>query len=53
MEVISYDGDSPLPRINHRNGNPNPQKGVEVERKWARKDYIFPGDLAKVGRKNG
>ncbi|WP_462406897.1 formate dehydrogenase subunit alpha [Gracilibacillus sp. Marseille-QA3620] len=52
MEIISYDGDNPLPRINHRNGNPNPQKGVEVERKWARKDYIFPGDLAKVGRKN-
>ncbi len=23
-------------------GNPTPQKGVEVERKWARSDYVFP-----------
>ncbi|GIN19753.1 formate dehydrogenase subunit alpha [Siminovitchia fordii] len=47
MEIVEEKGDDPLPRINHRFGNPNPQKGVEVERKWSRGDYVFPGDLVK------
>src|SRR5690606_37842785 len=47
MEIVEEKGEDPLPRINHRFGNPNPQKGVEVERKWARHDYVFPGDLVK------
>jgi formate dehydrogenase major subunit len=47
LEVIGETGKDPLPRINHRFGNPQPQKGVEVERKWARPDYVFPGDLVK------
>ena len=34
-----------LPSINHRNGNPQPQMGVQVQKKWARDDYIFPSDL--------
>ena len=34
---------SPLPRHHHRYGNPTPQQGVEVERKWARDDYRLPG----------
>jgi formate dehydrogenase major subunit len=34
---------SPLPRSHHRYGNPTPQDGVEVERKWARPDYRMPG----------
>jgi formate dehydrogenase major subunit len=33
----------PLPRNHHRFGNPTPQTGVEVERKWARGDYRQPG----------
>lgn len=47
LEVLREKGESPLPRINHRYGNPNPQRGVEVERKWKRKDYTFPGDVVK------
>ncbi|WP_144449424.1 formate dehydrogenase subunit alpha [Halalkalibacter nanhaiisediminis] len=47
MEILRAKGDSPLPDINHRFGNPQPQLGVQVEKKWARKDYIFPGDLVK------
>ncbi|AXF56978.1 formate dehydrogenase subunit alpha [Salicibibacter kimchii] len=50
MEVLEPKGESPLPNINHRNGNPQPQKGVAVEQKWARKDYTFPGDLVKERR---
>jgi formate dehydrogenase major subunit len=39
-------GENPLPRTNHRGGHPTPQKGVEVERKWLRKDYRLPGNGA-------
>lgn len=49
MEILKHDGISPLPKINHRNGNPQPQIGVQVHKKWARKDYIFPGDAVKRG----
>jgi formate dehydrogenase major subunit len=31
---------SPLPKHNYRYGNPTPQAGVRVERKWAREDYV-------------
>lgn len=35
--------DKPVLGPNHpRFGHPTPQTGVEVERKWARPDYIFP-----------
>ena len=44
MEVLAVKGESPLPRINHRWGHPTPQQGVEVERKWRRPDYRFPGN---------
>ena len=47
LEILREKGDSPLPRINHRYGNPQPQIGVAVEKKWQRKDYTFPGDLVK------
>jgi formate dehydrogenase major subunit len=43
LELISVDGQSPLPPSNHRSGHPTPQRGVEVERKWRRPDYVFPG----------
>ena len=52
MEVLEPKGDNPLPRINHRNGNRQPQIGVRVAEKWARDDYIFPGDLVKERRAN-
>jgi formate dehydrogenase major subunit len=44
MQVLEPKGESPLPRINHRFGHPTPQRGVEVERKWRRPDYRFPGN---------
>ena len=34
---------SPLPKGHHRYGNPTPQDGVEVQRRWARPDYRMPG----------
>ncbi len=33
-------GPSPLPKTNPRNATPNPQIGVQVEKKWARNDYV-------------
>ena len=42
LEKLGASGASPLPRSNPRFGNPTPQTGVEVERKWARKDYAPP-----------
>ncbi|MBM7631905.1 formate dehydrogenase subunit alpha [Geomicrobium sediminis] len=50
MEVLKQKGKSPLPKTNHRYGNPQPQIGVKVEEKWARSDYTFPGDLVKNRR---
>lgn len=47
MEILSSDGISPLPKNNFRFGNPQPQIGVQVQKKWARKDYVFPGDLVR------
>lgn len=46
MEVLKDGSGSPLPRINHRYGNPRPQIGVNVEEKWKRADYRFPGETA-------
>ncbi len=43
MVVLDVAGESPLPRINHRNGKPTPRPGVEVEKKWQRGDYSPPG----------
>jgi len=48
MQVLPELGESPLPRTNHRFGHPTPQKGVEVERKWARADYHPPGNHTLV-----
>ena len=44
MEVLGEVGQSPLPHTNHRYATRTPQNGVEVERKWARPDYVYPGD---------
>ncbi|WP_263355606.1 formate dehydrogenase subunit alpha [Acidicapsa ligni] len=43
MNILSTGGPSPLPRTNSRFGNPTPQAGVEIERKWKRADYRKPG----------
>jgi len=39
LVVLHHSGKSPLPLTNHRFAQRTPQKGVEVERKWKRKDY--------------
>ncbi|GMA16030.1 formate dehydrogenase subunit alpha [Deinococcus metallilatus] len=44
MEILPEEGENPLPRVNPRYWRPTPQPGVEVERKWRRPDYRFPGD---------
>jgi formate dehydrogenase major subunit len=44
MEVLPEHGDNPLMKVNFRNtGKRTPQMGVEIERKWKRADYHFPG----------
>jgi formate dehydrogenase major subunit len=48
MQVLDVIGENPLPRTNSRYGNPTPQTGVEVERKWKRKDYREPGGMQLV-----
>ena len=48
LSVLPEIGESPLPRVNHRFGHPTPQRGVEVERKWKRKDYRTPGSNGLV-----
>ena len=57
MTVLPEVGPDPLPRQNFRHGHPTPQTGVEVERKWKRKDYSQPGSngseqLVKIQTKN-
>jgi formate dehydrogenase major subunit len=44
LRVLGETGENPLPRTNSRLGHPTPQHGVEVGRKWKRKDYRQPGD---------
>jgi formate dehydrogenase major subunit len=49
IEVLPEKGSNPLKPLNPRfSGKPTPQNGVEVERKWARKDYRMPGTPALV-----
>lgn len=40
MEVLEAKGPSPLPKENYRFGNRQPQFGVQVEKKWSRRDFI-------------
>jgi len=44
LQLLGEIGENPLPRTNSRHGHPTPQSGVEVERKWQRKDYRQPGE---------
>lgn len=39
MEVLELDGETPLPKFNHRNATRTPQMGLEIYRKWERGDY--------------
>ncbi|MFD1203955.1 formate dehydrogenase subunit alpha [Sporosarcina contaminans] len=49
MEVLRKDGENPLPASNPRNKKRYPQNGVEVERKWAREDYVSLTDTVEKG----
>ncbi|MEK4875022.1 formate dehydrogenase subunit alpha [Bacillus sp. FSL W8-0102] len=40
LEVLDVDGKSPLPKTNPRNKKRHPQNGVEVYRKWKRRDFV-------------
>ena len=42
MEKLGDKGKPPLPSSNPRYGDPTPQYGVQVERKWERDDYVYP-----------
>jgi formate dehydrogenase major subunit len=49
IEVLPDRGTDPLRPLNFRySGKPTPQMGVEVDRKWKRADYHFPGESALV-----
>ncbi|BAB59385.1 formate hydrogenase [Thermoplasma volcanium GSS1] len=39
-KITGKRGPPPLPSTNPRNAIPHPQIGVQVEKKWARKDYV-------------
>lgn len=43
LTVLPEQRPNPLPKQNFRHGSRTPQSGVEVERKWKRSDYAFPG----------
>jgi formate dehydrogenase major subunit len=44
IKLLPEQGTNPLKPLNFRfSGKPTPQTGVEVERKWKRKDYHMPG----------
>jgi formate dehydrogenase major subunit len=44
VDLLPKQGTNPLHPLNFRySGKPTPQPGVEVERKWKRKDYRMPG----------
>lgn len=47
MKVMKKKGKSPIPSHNSRKGNRQPQISVNVEKKWDRSDYIFPGSKVK------
>lgn len=47
MEVLQKDGDSPLPKSNHRTKKRHPTRGIEVERKWRRPDHVPLTDQPK------
>ncbi|WP_433958399.1 formate dehydrogenase subunit alpha [Cytobacillus horneckiae] len=40
MDILEREGEPPLPSVNYRFGNKQPQIGVKVEEKWKRDDWI-------------
>lgn len=48
--ILDNSKKSPLPENNFRFGNRVPQMGVNVQKKWAREDYVYPGTIVKERR---
>ncbi|MDP4083926.1 MAG: formate dehydrogenase subunit alpha [Bacillota bacterium] len=48
MEVLELEGESPLPKHNHRFGNRIPQLSVKVEEKWKRSDFTPIPEILNV-----
>ena len=47
MEVVTKRGKSPLNPTNFRvNKQRQPQYSVQVQKKWERSDYVFPGKMS-------
>lgn len=40
MEVLTIEGENPLPKFNPRNKTRTPQMGLEIYQKWERDDYV-------------
>jgi formate dehydrogenase major subunit len=56
IKLLPEKGTNPLKPLNFRfSGKPTPQMGVEVERKWRRKDYHMPGteNLVQIQSQKG
>jgi formate dehydrogenase major subunit len=54
MEVLEKEGEPPLPRVNYRFAERNPQIGVRVEDKWDRADYEAVAEtIRKEGKRRG
>ncbi|GED25376.1 formate dehydrogenase subunit alpha [Brevibacillus agri] len=49
MELLKEKGMTPLPMYNPRYAKRNPQLGVQVERKWAREDYVPIAEVNVAG----
>lgn len=49
MEFLKEKGMTPLPMYNPRYAKRNPQMGVQVERKWAREDYVPIAEVNVAG----
>ncbi|WCK55290.1 formate dehydrogenase subunit alpha [Aneurinibacillus sp. Ricciae_BoGa-3] len=54
MEILEPEGEPPLPRVNHRFAQREPQIGVRVENKWERSDFEPVGETIRKERdRNG
>lgn len=50
LEILEEEGETPLPRVNHRFANRVPQIGVKVENKWSRPEYVTVEETVKEER---
>lgn len=53
MDVLERTGKPPLPRVNYRFGHRVPQKGIKIEEKWKRADYVPIQEIIEGGNISG